>query len=102
MPRAVRQLSCDDYCEELLKMSFNRITSYVCLNHRHGLWRTMVTFAIKTCFKTVLPRVNLLQIALYVSQRTTRNIYTINALSFRCTLMILHLSRMPRNVNRNV
>ena len=28
--------------------------------------------------------------------------YTINALSFRCILMILHLSRMRRNVNRNV
>ena len=58
MPRAVHQLSCDDYCEELLKMSFNTITSYVCLNHRHGLWRTIVTFVIKTCFKTCLPGVN--------------------------------------------
>ena len=28
--------------------------------------------------------------------------YTKNALSFRCTLMILHLSRMRRNVNRKV
>ena len=43
-------------------MPFNTITSYVCLNPRHGLWRTIVTFAIKTCFKTCLPRVNLLQI----------------------------------------
>ena len=25
MPRAVRQLSCDDYCEEFLKMSFKAI-----------------------------------------------------------------------------
>ena len=39
---------------------------------------------------------------LYTSQRTTRSIYTTNALSFRCALMILHLSRMCRNVNRNV
>ena len=31
-----------------------------------------------------------------------RSIYTINALSFRCTLMILDLSLMRRNVNRNV
>ena len=28
--------------------------------------------------------------------------YTVNALSFRCTLMILHLSRMCRNVNGNI
>ena len=28
--------------------------------------------------------------------------YTQNALSFRCTLVILHLSRMRRNVNRKV
>ena len=42
--------------------------SYVCLNHRHGLWRTIVTFAIKTCFKTFLPHVNLLQITLYNEQ----------------------------------
>ena len=66
MPRAVRQLSCGEYCEEVLKMSFNAITYYVCLNHRHGLWRTIVTFAIKTCFKTCLPRINLLQIPLYI------------------------------------
>ena len=39
---------------------------------------------------------------LYTSQRTTRSIYAIHALSFRCPLMILHLSRMRRNVNRNV
>jgi len=34
---------------------------------------------------------------LYASQQTTRSVYTINALFFRCTLMILQLSRMRRN-----
>jgi len=29
MPRAVRELSCGDYCEEFLKMSFNAIKYYV-------------------------------------------------------------------------
>ena len=49
-------------------MSFNTIKCYVCINHRHGLGRTMsiVTFAVKTCLKTCLPRVNLLQISLYI------------------------------------
>ena len=31
-----------------------------------------------------------------------RGSYTKNALSFHCTLMILHLSCMHRNVNRKV
>ena len=39
---------------------------------------------------------------LYTSYRTARGIYTENALLFRCILMILHISRMRRNVNRNV
>ena len=34
MPWAVRDDSCDDYCEELLKMSFNTIANFICLNHR--------------------------------------------------------------------
>ena len=56
--------------------------------------------------KTCLPVVNLRQITLlrgYIHlNEQARGIYTRNALSFRCTLMILHLSRMRRNVNRNV
>ena len=39
---------------------------------------------------------------LYTSQQTARSIDTIYALSFRCTLMILHLSRMHTNVSWNV
>ena len=35
-------------------------------------------------------------------KRTARGIYTKSALSVCCTLMILHLSRMRRNVNQNV
>ena len=56
MPRTVQYLFCDDYCEELSKVSFNTLQYYVCLNNYHGLWRTNS----KTCLKTCLPRVNLL------------------------------------------
>ena len=48
-------------------MSLNTLQYYVCLNLCHGLWRitvSSVVLAIKTCFKTGLPRVNLLQITL--------------------------------------
>ena len=58
--------------------------------------------------QTCLPRVNMRQITLMIDyihpneQPVRRSIYTINALFFRCTLMILHLTRIHRNVNRNV
>ena len=46
------KLSCDDYCEELLKMSFNTIASYVCLNHCHGLWRNY-SHMIYACYQNM-------------------------------------------------
>ena len=33
----------DDYCEELLKISFNRLKYYICLNHCHGFWLTLIS-----------------------------------------------------------
>ena len=45
-------------------MSFNIITYYIGLNHCHGLRRTTVTLAIKTCLKNGLPRDALRQITL--------------------------------------
>ena len=47
-------------------------------------------------------QINTRQTSFEASQRTARGIYTENALLFRWTLMILHLLRMRRNVNRNV
>ena len=38
MPRAVRQLFCDDYCEEFLKMSFNAIKYYVFFLYKSLSW----------------------------------------------------------------
>ena len=38
----------------------------------------------------------------YVLKASASGIYTKKALSFRCTLMILHLSRMRRNVNQKI
>ena len=65
--------------------------------------------AIETCFKSCLPRVHLWQITLLKGYThpneqhvTACGIYTINALAFRCILVILHVLRMRRNVNRNV
>ena len=39
---------------------------------------------------------------IHPNEQLTRGIYATNALSFCCTLMILHLLRMHRYINRNV
>ena len=51
---------------------------------------------------TCLPRVNLRQITLQGGYIHPNKQPIVNALSFLCALMILHLSRMRINVNRNV
>ena len=84
-------------------MSFNAIKYYgFFINHCHGCTTvTRFTLTIKICLKTRLPRVNLRQITLlrgYIHPKEQSDYY----LSFRCTTMILHISRMRRNINWNV
>ena len=77
-------------------MSFNTIKYYVCLNHYHRLWRTIITLftlTLKPCLKIGFTRVNL--------QITLLRGY-IHPNEQPVVLMILHLLRMRRNVNRNV
>ena len=60
-------------------------------------------FYISHWLWTCLPRVNLRQIILlrrYIHPNEQPVVF-INASSFRCTLMILHVLRLRRNVNRN-
>ena len=61
MPRAIRQLSCDDCCEEFLKISFNAITCYVSYI---SLSRIMAHYCHVIYAFTCLPRVNMRQITL--------------------------------------
>ena len=90
-------------------MSFNAITYYVFYK---SLSQIMAHYShvIYACYQNMPQNLfascsfatNNFAERLYTSQRTTRGIYAINALFFRCTLMILHLLCMRRNVNRKV
>ena len=70
------------------------VNCYTVIGHTRGLWRRCRAY-IFTVVKNV-------PVDLSAMRNKCKIIYTINALSCRCTLMILHIWRRRRNANRNV
>ena len=91
------RLSCGDYCEELLKIPFSTLKYHAAV--------TWFAFDIKTCLKTCLRRGNLRQITLlkgYVGPNEQPVVFIPRCIAFCCTVLVLHLSRIRRSVNRRV